>query len=245
MDSPTVTWPVTEIFGPTIQGEGRDMGMPCHFVRFGLCDHRCKMCDSKFSVYPEEVQATAKNLSAADIIDLLKTLPGDPYWVVLTGGNPALWDLELLVDQLHLASYRVAVETQGSFWRDWLRKCDLVTVSPKPPSMWDTDLEKLKDFMSRLPLTTAIKVPVFDLQDDLEFARKIRRMFPTYSLYLTVGNRYGYYISDVVPSTETLRYALLENLREMADVLTKDPDFRTTTIQPQLHVLLYGNERGR
>ena len=28
----------------TIQGEGRHVGIPCHFIRFGGCDYRCGWC---------------------------------------------------------------------------------------------------------------------------------------------------------------------------------------------------------
>jgi 7-carboxy-7-deazaguanine synthase len=35
------TFPVIEVFGPTVQGEGPDAGRPAYFVRFGGCDYRC------------------------------------------------------------------------------------------------------------------------------------------------------------------------------------------------------------
>lgn len=38
------TWPVVELFGSTIQGEGVDQGVVTHFVRFGGCDFRCSWC---------------------------------------------------------------------------------------------------------------------------------------------------------------------------------------------------------
>lgn len=218
-----------------------------NFIAEGVVVHNC---DSMFAVDPVLVHSNAENLNTAEIIDRLKALPGECRWVVLTGGNPALWDLEHLVDQLHLAEYQVAVETQGSFWRDWLRKCDLVTVSPKPPSMYNTDMGKLVKFMGKLSLAAVIKVPVFNLQEDLEFARTIRRMFPVQAFYISLGNHHIQppveTESDVPPiGLGALRQILLDDFRHMAEVITKDPDFRTTTILPQLHVLMYGNERGR
>ncbi|MDF0142324.1 7-carboxy-7-deazaguanine synthase QueE, partial [Staphylococcus pseudintermedius] len=41
--------PVLEIFGPTIQGEGRVIGRKTMFVRTAGCDFRCSWCDSKFT----------------------------------------------------------------------------------------------------------------------------------------------------------------------------------------------------
>lgn len=44
---------VSEIFGPTVQGEGAVIGKPTVFVRTGGCDYPCSWCDSKFAVLPE------------------------------------------------------------------------------------------------------------------------------------------------------------------------------------------------
>ncbi|TIU92326.1 MAG: 7-carboxy-7-deazaguanine synthase QueE, partial [Mesorhizobium sp.] len=41
---------VSEIFGPTIQGEGMLIGLPTVFVRTGGCDYRCSWCDSLHAV---------------------------------------------------------------------------------------------------------------------------------------------------------------------------------------------------
>jgi 7-carboxy-7-deazaguanine synthase len=83
---------IAEIFGPTIQGEGVHAGYPCHFVRFGGCDYRCRWCDSPHAVLPELVAALPK-MTAEQICNRVRSLPGHPKWVVLSGGNPALFDL--------------------------------------------------------------------------------------------------------------------------------------------------------
>ena len=41
--------PVLEVFGPTIQGEGRVIGRKTMFVRTAGCDYRCSWCDSAFT----------------------------------------------------------------------------------------------------------------------------------------------------------------------------------------------------
>ena len=46
--------PVVEIFGPTIQGEGAEAGVPTHFVRVGGCDYRCIWCDTMYAVDPDD-----------------------------------------------------------------------------------------------------------------------------------------------------------------------------------------------
>jgi 6-pyruvoyltetrahydropterin/6-carboxytetrahydropterin synthase len=59
-------------------------------------------------------------------------LRGAPRWVNISGGNPALHSLESLVEQLHAIDLLVAVETQGSLWRDWLGDVDRLTISFVP-----------------------------------------------------------------------------------------------------------------
>jgi 7-carboxy-7-deazaguanine synthase len=44
---------ISEIFGPTIQGEGPLIGRPTVFVRTGGCDYRCSWCDTLYAVLPE------------------------------------------------------------------------------------------------------------------------------------------------------------------------------------------------
>ena len=133
--SPKVkTFAVIEIFGPTIQGEGAEAGMPTHFIRLGGCDFRCSWCDTMYAVEPATVRVTAHRLSVEEIVQALDRLTGAPRWVTISGGNPALHRLDPLIERLHSHDYRVSVETQGSVWRSWLGDVDRLTVSPKPPS---------------------------------------------------------------------------------------------------------------
>jgi len=44
---------ISEIFGPTVQGEGPLIGQPTVFVRTGGCDYRCVWCDTLYAVLPE------------------------------------------------------------------------------------------------------------------------------------------------------------------------------------------------
>src|SRR3954454_18364888 len=89
----TRTFPVIEIFGPTIQGEGAEAGLPTHFVRLGGCDYRCSWCDTMYAVDPATVRATSERLEVAEIVERLGRLDGHPEWVTLSGGNPALHHL--------------------------------------------------------------------------------------------------------------------------------------------------------
>ena len=231
--SPRVArWPIIEIFGPVIQGEGAMLGHQTHFVRFGGCDYACVWCDTPYAVDPALVRANSVKLGADAIVARLQELNAATPWVTLSGGNPALHVLDELVEALHAAGFLVAVETQGSRYRPWLTGVDLVTISPKPPSSeMTTDWTQLARFQS-LP-GASMKVVVFD-DADFAYAREVHRRYPNLPLYLQVGNTVG------EDTTETL----LAKLDWLACRALADPELNAAIVLPQLHVLLYGNRRG-
>jgi 7-carboxy-7-deazaguanine synthase len=240
----TKTYPVVEIFGPTIQGEGAMAGAVTHFIRFGGCDFGCWWCDSAHAVLPVNVRG-ADRLSVEDILDRLKILPGKPLWVTLSGGNPALHDLELLTDELHFRGFRVAIETQGSKWRDWINNVDQMTISPKPPSSGQTN----KDFPQFMRQVVAkanpiLKVPILN-EEDFNFAKRLHAMYSWYPFYLSVvnlmGGLHGDFGGGVIDTLET--YA--KRFRWLAELTSRDSDMGAVRVIPQLHVFAWGNDRGR
>lgn len=224
--------PIIEIFGPVLQGEGRMIGAQTLFVRLGLCDFRCVWCDSLYAVLPEQVQANAEQLTPAEIVERLNALNPQTPWVTLSGGNPALHDLGALVERLHAQGRQIAVETQGTVFREWLRACEVVTVSPKPPSSgMQTNYTQLDRFAA-LPQAN-LKVVVFD-EADYAYARGIHLRYPGVPFYLQVGNTVG--------QDDTA--ALLAKLDWLGRTALADPAMGAAVVLPQLHVLLYGNRRG-
>ncbi len=226
------TFPIIEIFGPVIQGEGAMIGHQTHFVRLGGCDYRCAWCDTMYAVIPEEVRSNSVPMTAREIVERLQELNPDTPWVTLSGGNPALHHLDTLIDMLTEAGFKAAVETQGSIYRPWLERCSLVTVSPKPPSSgMNQDLSTLTRFLD-LPGIN-LKVVVFD-EADLAFARDVHARYPEVPFYLQVGN-------DLERDD---RDSLLEKLDWLSSKALNDPVLSQAIVLPQLHVLLYGNRRG-
>jgi 7-carboxy-7-deazaguanine synthase len=236
-----VRLPVIEIFGPTIQGEGPDAGVPAYFVRFGGCDYRCIWCDSMHAVDPAKVRANAERLTADQIAERLGELPDGPSLVVLSGGNPALLDLGALVLALKQDGRRVAVETQGSRWRDWLADVNRLVISPKPPSSGMVGTEELnafKAFMSNVTLASApvLKIVVFD-QADLEWAVARHRDHPRLPLFLSAG-------TDVGLGEEETLGRLRKRYRWLCETVARWPDLRDARVQPQLHVIAWGTATG-
>jgi 7-carboxy-7-deazaguanine synthase len=239
----TKTYPVVEVFGPTIQGEGAEAGRPCYFVRFGGCDYRCSWCDTMYAVDPAEVRRAAEHLDTEQISARVADLGGRAEWVVLSGGNPALHDLGLLVERLHAEGMKVAVETQGSLWKAWLGRVDRLTVSPKPPSSGMANpvhQAQLEAFMVQVSEADAwgsmvLKVVCFD-EEDLSWAKAVAGRWPALDLHLSAGTP--------MPAPSNLAGAVGASFRRLCELVARDPELAHARVLPQLHVIAWGEERG-
>lgn len=246
--------PVSEIFGPTIQGEGELQGTPVYFVRFGGCEYRCEWCDTPHAVLPKVVRGSPR-MTDDDIIDRLTALPPGPRWVVLTGGNPALHQLGDLVDRLHTWGLKASIETQGAKYRHWITYCDSICVSPKPPSAKLNQKQSetwLELFLSQLwrddgNARMFFKVVVFD-QADYEWAKALHHKYSDVPMFLSAGNDAGRTVGQPDRVDErTLDQVvrdLLGRTRWLTNYTMVDPDMHDVRVQSQQHVLLWGNERG-
>lgn len=109
---------VSEVFGPTIQGEGPAAGRCCSFVRLGGCNLTCDWCDTPYTwdAPNHDLRAGLIRRPVADITAVLEDHGTDI--VVLTGGEPLLHQRQqgwqLLLDWLHLTGRQVHVETNGT-----------------------------------------------------------------------------------------------------------------------------------
>lgn len=179
--------PISEIFGPVIQGEGTLAGHQTYFIRTGGCDYRCSWCDTPYAVLPSEVKANCKMMTVPEILNaLIKKIPVDantdnePVTVTISGGNPAIHDLSHLIADLHTSGCRVALETQGTVLPEWIESCDIVTISPKPPSSkMVTNWAKLDKFIERVSHSKTIQQVVIKVvvaesdEQDYEYARGV------------------------------------------------------------------------
>lgn len=117
---------VNEIFY-SLQGEGVRAGTPNLFLRLARCNLACKVethgfdCDTEFE--------SGRWMTLDEIVAEGKTLSSACHWIILTGGEPALQADRDLIDHLHTAGYKLAIETNGSF--ELPEGIDWITVSPK------------------------------------------------------------------------------------------------------------------
>ncbi len=232
------TIPISEIFGPTLQGEGFHVGYPTIFVRTGGCSYvNCSFCDTLYAVLPE-FKHTWIPMTPTEIMRKVEILSNNnPCLITFSGGNPAMRDLGPVIDLANSKEYTTTIETQGDIPAYWFPKLDHLTLSPKPPSsLMKTDYEKLKECVTVMGDTrkTSMKIVVSDLRD-YEYALDIFKRFPDCRKYISPCN-----ISPGKPDLD----AILEKTRWISDIVLKD-GFYDITIIPQLHVLLWGNEKGR
>lgn len=228
--------PINECFGPTIQGEGALIGRPTVFVRTGGCDNRCSWCDSLYAVLPK-YRSTWTKMSAETIFAKVQELSPTPILITLSGGNPAMQPLGELIQLGKAHGYTFCLETQGSIAQPWFADLDYLTLSPKPPSSgMQTNYEKLSRCteMAGMECQTVFKVVIFD-DTDYAYAKDIGLRYPGYPLYLQVGN------AQVGESFSA--DAILERYRWLIEKVIADR-WHTVTVLPQLHTLLWGNQRG-
>ena len=134
---------VNEVF-ETIQGEGNYTGTPAIFLRLQGCPVGCSWCDTKhtWEIQPElliqlgettQKKADSDHWASADAPALLALVQQRGYrarHVVITGGEPCMYDLRPLCELLHQQGFSTQIETSGTF--EILAPAETwVTVSPK------------------------------------------------------------------------------------------------------------------
>ncbi|MGL5006514.1 MAG: 7-carboxy-7-deazaguanine synthase QueE [Plesiomonas sp.] len=136
-------YPINEVF-QTLQGEGVYTGVPAIFVRLQGCPVECSWCDTKHTWALDADKRVAEDqvivktgdsdlwcsLQASDLLALFNQQGYTAKHVVITGGEPCLYDLSSLTATLESVGYQCQIETSGTYEvrcsaQTW------VTVSPK------------------------------------------------------------------------------------------------------------------
>ncbi|MVN20769.1 7-carboxy-7-deazaguanine synthase QueE [Mucilaginibacter arboris] len=169
----TVTIPATGTMLPlmeefyTIQGEGFNTGKAAYFIRLGGCDVGCPWCDVK-----ESWDADRHPLTSADTI-VANAAKHPAKAVVITGGEPLIYNLDYLTAELKRNGIKTFIETSGAypisgFW-DWICLSPKKFKAPTP---------------SVLAVADELKVIVFN-QSDFKWAEEHAALVsPNCKLYL-------------------------------------------------------------
>ena len=147
--------PVMESFN-TIQGEGFHKGSAAYFIRLAGCDVGCHWCDVKDSWDYNKHQLIK-------ISDLVCNIKSNSKIVVITGGEPLMWNLGPLTNILKKNNFLCHLETSGAhplsgIW-DW------ICLSPKKNKL------PIKYFFSN---ANELKIIIYN-RNDFNFAEKMAK----------------------------------------------------------------------
>ena len=150
----------------TLQGEGFNTGKPAYFIRLAGCDVGCVWCDVKES-WDEKLHPSI------NIDDLIELVNPNSQYVVVTGGEPTLHNLNVLTEKLHQINKFICIETAGT--NLITGNFDWICLSPK----------KFKKPMDEnLLICNEFKVIVYNLSD-FEWAESfLEKLNPECKLYL-------------------------------------------------------------
>lgn len=142
----------------TLQGEGFHAGKAAYFIRLGGCDIGCSWCDSRFAWKP----GLHPMISTDVIID--HAIKSGTDSVVVTGGEPLIWNLDYLCNGLKENNIKTFIETSGAY--PLSGKWDWICLSPKknmPP------LEKICSISDELKV-------IIQTTGDFDWAEKYRTL---------------------------------------------------------------------
>jgi organic radical activating enzyme len=112
---------VEEFF--SLQGEGYHTGKAAYFVRLGGCDVGCSWCDSPFSWNPD----LHPMVETKEIVE--RVIKSGTDSVVVTGGEPLMWNLDYLCNGIRNKNISTFIETSGAY--SLSGKWDWICLSPK------------------------------------------------------------------------------------------------------------------
>lgn len=144
--------PLMEAFY-TLQGEGYHKGSAAYFIRIGGCDVGCHWCDVKESWDAEKHPPT-------NIESIVTEAKKYSDTIVITGGEPLMWDMEPLTTALNEAGLNIHIETSGAY--DITGHWDWFCLSPKKNKL------PTKEAASR---ADELKVIIYN-KDDFRFAEE-------------------------------------------------------------------------
>jgi len=184
--------PVNEYF-LSIQGEGYHTGQPAFFLRFGKCNLNCSFCDTRSALTEYYF------FGITQILSLIKKHRMRASVLVLTGGEPALYNLTEIIVQAKKMNLNIHVETNGTLFQDWLRQVDWVTVSPKKEGRINPKV---------LALAKELKF-VIEKKRDIKFAEKFMPFTPAYLMPVDNDKKISLMISEYLSRSRYKEYMKL------------------------------------
>ncbi|MGZ4904369.1 MAG: 7-carboxy-7-deazaguanine synthase QueE [Halobacteriota archaeon] len=219
-DKQNTAYPVCEQF-ISLQGEGLSLGRKSCFVRLAGCNLSCTFCDTAY----------ARAVGSAPYLDVPTILCAIPQKtpIVITGGEPMLYDLEPLLRGIYGREGRdatIEIETNGTIFTPYYHVQFIV--SPKFDFPQSYRQEVIKAFEERGAIFK------FVIRDRADFEH-VMRMHD------------ALWLSDIVLMPEgTTAEAIIRRSKDIAEwMCMEERDLRNVRLIPRLHTLLWGATRGR
>ncbi|MDD1682472.1 MAG: radical SAM protein [Methanoregula sp.] len=153
---------ISEIFR-SLQGEGKNQGKPCLFIRLAGCNLNCTWCDTKYS------REGGMTMSLDSVLEQVWRV--NPPYVCITGGEPLLQAdaLESLLASLHKRGTEIDIETNGTIDFSRFQPYASVCMDVKCPSSGEvSDLSLL----SKIRPEDSVKFVVKD-ETDCRYAQEV------------------------------------------------------------------------
>jgi 7-cyano-7-deazaguanosine (preQ0) biosynthesis protein QueE len=224
---------VAEVFGPTLQGEGPSLGRRCAFVRLGGCNLDCSWCDTPYTwdwsrFRPER---ELRRLDTAAVLSAVEAMDVD--MLVVTGGEPLLQARGLLplLTGAQQRGWRVEVETNG-------------TVAPPPPLAARVTAFNVSPKLANSGIEEAVRIRPAALAALRDSGRAVFKFVVTAASELdevaAVTATHRLEPVFVMPEGTTAA-VVVARMRELAGPALE----RGFHLTPRLHILLWGDQRGR
>jgi 7-carboxy-7-deazaguanine synthase len=226
---------ISEMFGPTLQGEGRFVGRVCGFVRLALCNLDCRWCDTPYTwdwrgkngiVFDPSEQI--QKMSIHEVVEWAKNFSH----IVISGGEPLIQKSALieLTNRLIANDTMIEIETNGTISPYGLSEEIWMNVSPKIANSgvaWNRAIhnEIIDEFAERQ--RTIYKFVISEIQDIHAIGTLLEQTkMMTHQVWLMPEGR--------------SREEILERMPFLWQAATE----LGVSLSPRLHVLVHGSERG-
>lgn len=227
----------------TIQGEGKNTGRPCTFVRLSGCNLHCTWCDTPYTwnwentswehesgkKYSKKEQTIT--LSVDEIVQQLQTQPVKN--LVITGGEPLLQRTELSELVQQLVGWNIEIETNGTIFPEALQQFENIhyNVSPKLSHSGNKAELALKNDVLRKFSQLRFSTFKFVISRESDLAE-----------ILEIQKNAQIASSKIILMPEGISSeAIAENRKEIIDLCLEN-GFR---FSDRLHVHVWGNERAK
>jgi 7-carboxy-7-deazaguanine synthase len=218
---------VSEVFGPTVQGEGPSLGRRAGFVRLGRCNLACSWCDTPYTWDWSRFDPSVE-LSRVDVPSVLAAVDAmDVPMVVVTGGEPLLQQTAVVgLLEAMAGRWRIEIETAG-------------TIAPKPELVELVDQFNVSPKLANSgnPLSQRLRPDVLGAFMD---TGKAVFKFVVAGVH-ELDEVAGFGVSPVWIMPEGTSAAVLHHrLAMLADAVIE----RGWNLTTRLHVELWGDKRG-